>query len=438
MSFRMYRVWLFMAILIKLSSCIEEEDPTESAAVLNDEQIQQYIRDNGLEDEAEGTDSGLYYIINEANPNGQSINEGDSVYVHFKASTLEGTVVDSTADFPEGSGREDRLDGFLTGFTFLIAGLDEGIRLLREGEKATLLIPSYLGFDPVGFPTALPKIPPFSVLIYEIEIVEVLSEEEQIEEFIASNNYTVDEVTSSGVSLVRFLNGSPNTTPEESDLITATFVGNFLSGEEFDSNTDSVFTVVIAGGDVIPGFDEALQFMNAGDSVIAIIPSEQAYGTTGQRDQGGNLIIPPFTPIAFQLTHVKSEDRQISEYISVNGITDTTSTDSGLFSEVLQVGGGATPSESSEVNVIFDAFYYRDKDSSLVQFEFGRNLTFTLGADNDPDLTNDGLEEGIQLMQVGERRRLMVPSRIGFGILGRSFIPGRTPIIYEVQLVSIL
>ncbi len=52
----------------------------------------------------------------------------------------------------------------------LIAGWKEGAKMLREGEKARLFIPSYLGYGEVG---RLPVIKPNTDLIFEIEVLKV-------------------------------------------------------------------------------------------------------------------------------------------------------------------------------------------------------------------------------------------------------------------------
>jgi len=40
-------------------------------------------------------------------------------------------------------------------------------------------------------------------------------------------------------------------------------------------------------------------------------------------------------------------------------------------------------------------------------------------------------------MQVGEKRRLEIPSSLGYGDLGSGIIPGGAGLIFEVELVSI-
>ena len=108
------------------------------------------------------TDSGLrYQIIQEGN--GVKAEKGKTVSVHYKGQLADGTVFDSSykrnqpIDFPLGVGQ-------------VIPGWDEGIGLLRVGDKARLVIPSDLGYGSRG---AGGVIPPNATLIFDVELMNV-------------------------------------------------------------------------------------------------------------------------------------------------------------------------------------------------------------------------------------------------------------------------
>ncbi len=118
-----------------------------------------------LEELANGfdkTDSGLRYKIFE-NGDGTKAEKGKTVSVHYKGSLTDGTVFDSSykrnqpIDFPLGMGH-------------VIPGWDEGIALLKVGDKARFVIPPYLGYGERG---AGGVIPPNATLIFDVELVEV-------------------------------------------------------------------------------------------------------------------------------------------------------------------------------------------------------------------------------------------------------------------------
>ncbi len=427
-----FYLFLGLAPLVLLGCFVEEEEEILASRRENDEQIQAYIATNLPN--AQGTGSGLFYEIIQTNPNGQEINDGDSVRVHFVLSLLSGTIVDSTRGATkvlEGQALSSaRPDKFLISASNLPLGLEEGIKLLKEGERAILLVPSYLGFSANG--TSL--IPPFSVLLYDILVEEVKSEEEQIEEYITLKSLNITTTTESRLRYIREAEGSPNTKPEEGQTVFVTYQGNLLNDAIFDQNSDTTFSFVVGRNSVIAGWEEGIKLMNEGETATFIIPSELAYGTSGS---GNN--IPPYAPLAFTLTLVKSERQQLFDYIAANGLAgDTSSTQSGLLYAIQENGTGTqNPLASSSVEIRYTASYL-DSENNLITFETATTpVTFTL-SDTDNPIHNEGLVEGIRLMKVGEKRLLLMTSVLGFGQTGQRAVPRRTPLIYEVELINIL
>lgn len=112
------------------------------------------------------TPSGLYYKIKKSNPSGAAPKAGDLVSVHYA-----GRLLTETEDFDNSFKRNQPLE-FPVGIGQVIKGWDEGIMLLKEGETATLLIPSSLGYGERG---AGGVIPPNAWLLFDVELVKVNS-----------------------------------------------------------------------------------------------------------------------------------------------------------------------------------------------------------------------------------------------------------------------
>ncbi len=108
------------------------------------------------------TDSGLHYQIIQKG-DGAKAEKGKTVSVHYKGQLADGTVFDSSykrnepIDFPLGMGQ-------------VIPGWDEGIQLLKVGDKARFVIPSNLGYGAQG---AGGVIPPNATLIFDVELMDV-------------------------------------------------------------------------------------------------------------------------------------------------------------------------------------------------------------------------------------------------------------------------
>jgi len=108
---------------------------------------------------AEPSATGLYYVQTKKG-SGSKPEIGKKVKVHYTGTLLDGTKFDSSVDrgepfeFPLGRGQ-------------VIKGWDEGIANMQKGEKGFLIIPSDLAYGPGSR-----SIPPFSTLIFEVELVD--------------------------------------------------------------------------------------------------------------------------------------------------------------------------------------------------------------------------------------------------------------------------
>ncbi|MET1260075.1 peptidylprolyl isomerase [Flagellimonas sp. DF-77] len=108
------------------------------------------------------TESGLRYkMINKGS--GAQAEKGKTVSVHYEGSLTNGQVFDSSFK------RNQPID-FTLGIGQVIAGWDEGIGLLKVGDKARFVIPSHLGYGSRG---AGGVIPPDATLVFDVELMDV-------------------------------------------------------------------------------------------------------------------------------------------------------------------------------------------------------------------------------------------------------------------------
>lgn len=107
-----------------------------------------------------------------------------------------------------------------------------------------------------------------------------------------------------------------------------------------------------------------------------------------------------------------------------------TTTASGLQYEVLTPGTGPTPSATDEVTVHYRGAFIdgREFDSS---YDRGEPATFLANR------VIAGWTEGLQLMQVGGKYRLVIPPELGYGEQGAGPIGPNQTLVFEVELLRI-
>ncbi len=151
MKRRGYRTLIILAAILFFAGC-ESGDPyvKERAA------IQDYLKAHGIT--AVPKSSGLYYIETKAGT-GATPAYGSMVKVKYTGAYTDGTVFDpGTQPY-----------SFRLGFGNVISGWDEGIGYMKEGGKATLIVPSDLGYGPYGYQ----DIPGYTPLIFDVELVDI-------------------------------------------------------------------------------------------------------------------------------------------------------------------------------------------------------------------------------------------------------------------------
>jgi len=119
-----------------------------------------FLAENAKKDNIVTTASGLQYEVIKQGE-GVSPSATDNVTVHYKGSTIDGTVFDSSYDRGEPA-------------TFplnrVIAGWTEGLQLMKEGAQYRFYIPHALAYGERGAGRA---IGPNSTLIFDVELIKV-------------------------------------------------------------------------------------------------------------------------------------------------------------------------------------------------------------------------------------------------------------------------
>lgn len=111
-------------------------------------------------------------------------------------------------------------------------------------------------------------------------------------------------------------------------------------------------------------------------------------------------------------------------------------TESGLEYEIIQEGMGASPKRGQHVTVHYTGWLpsngpEKPFDSSVKR---GQPFTFILGVGQ----VIKGWDEGVAGMKIGEKRRLYIPSKLGYGAYGAgSLIPPHSSLVFDVELLGV-
>lgn len=283
-------------------------DPTSTNYSQNDADIQAYVTQNGLK----GTlsNSGLYYVITKSNPTGKLAQVGDQVAFTYQFTNLKtGAIVDSTST-PFYS---------LLYPNFMINGVSEGLSYMREGESATLLIPSYLGYGNQD----LPNLPAYSNGRFNLTLVRSRSEQQQIADYLAANGLTNVDSSSTGLRLIRTITNPTGAIPAAGQTLTVSYIARayrsnlppakaFSSPAALDSSTVSgPFGQILTGGITnIPstsGFREGLSKLKVGEEAILIYPSALGYSQNGYSLDNRSYAITPYSPLQVRVKLVSAK-----------------------------------------------------------------------------------------------------------------------------------
>jgi FKBP-type peptidyl-prolyl cis-trans isomerase len=264
---------------------------------IDEQLLQEYFAKNGIKPKK--TASGLYYTVSKEG-NGPTPKTGQTLSVNYTGKLMNGNVFDSNTD---SSFKHPEPFKLPIGKGQVIKGWDEGLMLINKGAKATLYIPSTLAY---GSQDRSPQIPANSILIFDVEVLDIEASPEQptqrdpaeqaniddklLQDYFKKNNIKATK-TPSGLYYTVTQKGL-GATAAKGKKVTMNYTGKTLDGKLFDSNVDpkfnhvSPFTFTLGVGQVIKGWDEGVQLLQLGAKGSFFIPSGLAYGPSAM----GNAI----------------------------------------------------------------------------------------------------------------------------------------------------
>lgn len=132
----------------------------QEAGRVNREKGEAFLLENAKKKNIQLTASGLQYEVLKKG-RGDKPSASSTVKVHYTGTTINGEIFDSSVE---------RKEPISFPLNAVIPGWTEGVQLMNVGSKYRFYIPQELAYGP-GSPTEL--IPPYSVLIFEVELLAI-------------------------------------------------------------------------------------------------------------------------------------------------------------------------------------------------------------------------------------------------------------------------
>lgn len=293
---------------------MEAQRQLEMAEMQEQEQVilKQYLSSANIT--TQPMESGLFFTEIQKG-NNQKPKNGDFGKIHFSVSTITGNQLYDSRQQGEPMIWEK-------GKEFDNKGVTEALELMSKGSKASIIVPSSLAFGEQGRGQ---MIAPYTTLLYELELVDIVSkaqfdkeqadkqrkadeeknkakreEPAKIQSYVKANNIQATP-TQTGLYYIETQKGT-GTQAAMGKTVRVHYTGMLLNGTKFDSSLDrgQPIEFVLGQGQVIPGWEEGISLMSTGGKARLIVPSSLAYGENGRMPT-----IPPSATLIFDVELVE-------------------------------------------------------------------------------------------------------------------------------------
>jgi FKBP-type peptidyl-prolyl cis-trans isomerase len=242
-------------------------------------------------------------------------------------------------------------------------------------------------------------------------------------------------------------------TVTKTDAMAANFVLYFWQGTSSTLKADT-FTSnpTVIGGTMLPGLETALVGQKVGSRILAVIPPQDGYGTTGN----GELGITGSTTLVFVIDVIKSYSDTASAFgtqeSNGGGTLPTVTAHPGsaptitvpsnnppstLVSKTLIRGTGPKLIKGEYVIAQYTGYIWRTPKTPFdSSWSTGSPFGFVIGAS--PEQVIPGWDTGLTGQTVGSRVMLVIPPKDGYGSSGASQvgIKGTDTLVFVVDIID--
>lgn len=347
------------------------------------------------------------------------------------------------------------------------------LTLLNVGDSVTIAFPADSFFMVMaGMPKSPDYVKPNATLYFDLKLRSFVSEEESkakqkaelaemkqkeqdaLQNYLLQNKITTPPLAS-GLYYIEEKKGA-GPLPVAGDVLKVHFSVSMIDGIVlFSSFEQEPMDIEFGQPFDTKGFDEGLGYLRKGAKAKMIVPSSLAFDSLGR-----SQMIPPYSTIIYvaELVSIKpkaevdrereakrkldeianqkamgNEQSNLNNYLKTNNITIAL-TASGLYYVETQKGTGAKIENGNEVKVHYTLYNIEGKklQSSL---DGGQPFALTVGQGQ----VIKGWDEGLLLMNIGGKAKLILPSSLAYGGTARSEdIPAYSPLVFEIEVLELV
>ncbi|HRN55245.1 MAG TPA: FKBP-type peptidyl-prolyl cis-trans isomerase [Agriterribacter sp.] len=132
----------------------------------------------------------------------------------------------------------------------------------------------------------------------ELNVTAPDSEVKAVEEYLESKGITAALKDPSGVYYIVEAAGAGKT-PDVCSIINVNYTGTLTNDHIFDTSNGTPVTFRL--GELIPGWQKGLKYIQSGGKIRLFIPPSLGYGNTDAKDANGNVVIPANSILVFSL-----------------------------------------------------------------------------------------------------------------------------------------
>lgn len=211
------------------------------------------------------------------------------------------------------------------------------------------------------------------------------------------------------------------------DRVWVHYYGKLLNDSVFENTLESGMKDFYLGqGQLIKAWEEGLQMLQAGGSMIMEVKPELGYGNTEYKG------VKPNTTMVFEITLVQIDKGDKITPFSIDNISKNETKDGLVYYEV-KAGDGKKAEKGDNAYVHYTA-YLSNGAIFASSLKKGKTTRITVGTGH----VFAGWDLGLQFMQQGSKHRFIIPPELAYGKDGfKNIVPPNETITLDVEMVKL-